>query len=510
MQNVQVNQNVNAANFLLVSSQTGHSVTMKEESSDLLDFADVLKNTSGQQKNNTSIDFFDKKAGSNVASKDNFPENSIITSELDSGDANISADAEKPTDVSGSENRQADEEKKVEADVEHKEAEVSEPEVVEPTGQSQGTQQMDEPDEIPEEELVTVFGAIGNLLADVMQQFNLNPDELSAKLEEFGIEMSDLLTKDGLKEFFLQMKGLEVSDLLIDENVNREWMDFLNKVSDELATLETIIPDMDAFVSDGMIEEMFSKLTASSEVLSDVQPVSGEQGELVSMDGPEVVVESEKPYVTPNADNSHNSTNSDDSQSNESTQKNASYESTVTEHGVAKRNTYENPILQAIQNALNNVETTIVSKQPVQQTDILRQVVEQVRVNMNQQQTSLELQLYPEHLGRIQINVVSKEGVMTASIVAETEAAKQAIEAGLLNLKEAMEQQDLKVDAIEVMVSTTGFENGDEQQKSFDEKGSSNPRRKIDITDLGEDISTEDEAEVEKMKASGSSVSYKA
>ena len=180
------------------------------------------------------------------------------------------------------------------------------------------------------------------------------------------------------------------------------------------------------------------------------------------------------------------------------------------EHATTKKNTFENPILQAIQNAVNNVETVVNAEQPVQQVDIVRQVVEQVRVNMNQQATSLELQLYPEHLGRIQINVVSKDGVLTASIVAETEAAKQAIEGGLLNLKEAMQQQDLKVEAIEVMVSTMGFEKGEEQQQSFDEKGSSNPRRKIDLSELGEAIPVEDEVEIEKMKATGSSVSYRA
>lgn len=120
------------------------------------------------------------------------------------------------------------------------------------------------------------------------------------------------------------------------------------------------------------------------------------------------------------------------------------------------------------------------------------------------------MQLYPEHLGRIQINVVAKEGVMTASIVAETESAKQAIEAGLLNLREAMDQQELKVESIEVMVSTTAFESKGGQEQSFDEKGSSNPRRKIDISELDEEITVEDEAEVEKMKVSGSSVSYRA
>lgn len=56
---------------------------------------------------------------------------------------------------------------------------------------------------------------------------------------------------------------------------------------------------------------------------------------------------------------------------------------------------------------------------------------------------------------------------MQAQIIAETEAAKAAVESGLAVLKEAFENQDLKVDAIEVMVGTPDYfmeESGAEAQ----------------------------------------------
>ena len=99
---------------------------------------------------------------------------------------------------------------------------------------------------------------------------------------------------------------------------------------------------------------------------------------------------------------------------------------------------------------------------------------------------------------------------MTAKIVAETEAAKQAIEGGLTNLKDAMQHQNLKVEAIEVMVSTTGFERGNEEQMANEQRSTGRNRRKLDLSESDEEISLEEEAEAEKMKASGSSVSYMA
>ena len=363
-----------------------------------------------------------------------------------------------------------------------------------------------------EEDMAVLFETVGNLLQAVMEQFGLNAEELKNKLEEFGMEPAELFTKDGLKSFFLKMNDATVSDLIVNEDLNMQLQSFMSDVSDELEVLESLATDLDAVLTDEEIQSVLKQIvpelekdeeTSQMMVKDYVEPISDE---------PEVIITNEKPQEAPEVESSLNNTNSQsEKQEKESVFKQMTkQEITTTEQGSSKQITFENPILQAIQNAVNNVEATVTAEQPVQQVDIVHQIVEQVRVNMNQQTTSLELQLYPEHLGRIQINVVSKDGVMTASIVAETEAAKQAIEGGLLNLKEAMQQQELKVEAIEVMVSTMGFEKGDEQQQSFNEKGSSNPRRKIDLSELGDVVPVEDEVEIEKMKATGSSVSYQA
>ncbi len=504
---MQVNQNVNAANFLLVSSQASNSVPSKEELIGSMGFADVLQNTSNQQANNNPIDFSGEKDNAKVSAKDDLSNEDIKTSserEITNANETENTDTSKETS-----NATEMKDEKVETNTKSEEKKVDS-EVVEKIDEAEVTQVVESTDGLSDEEMEIILETIGNLLYQVMQQFDLSLEELSAKLETFGMEPTDLLTQDGLKDFFLQMNGAEVSDLIVDENLNQQLQSFMSQISDDIVTLERLVPDMETFVSDRDVVQMLSEVVTTQEETFSIPVIAEPVDEVVVSDEPEVIVNSEQSTNMNSLKDNNGSSNSDSQQPKESLQQLSSQETMQTEQSTTKINTFENPILQAIQNAMNNVEATVVSEQQVQQTDILRQIVEQVRVNMNQQQTSMELQLYPEHLGRIQINVVSKEGVMTASIVAETEAAKQAIEAGLLNLKEAMEQQDLKVEAIEVMVSTMGFEQGEEQQQSFDEKGSSNPRRKIDLSELGDEVTVDEEAEIEKMKATGSSVSYRA
>ena len=526
MQNVQVNQNVNAANFLLVSSKAGNSISAKEETESAVNFADVLQSASEKKATNNAVSFRDTQSDKQVSSKNDTSKSDTSVSN-DKVVGSDKKDELKKTDES-SKSKDLEGEKAVEDSEEIAESEALDSESMEEIDKEEIVQGIEGLEDISDEDMATILATIGNLIAGIMQQFDISLEEFAVKLEEFGMEPAELMTQQGLKDFFLHMNDAEVSDLIVDENLNQELQSFMVELSDEIATLETLIPDMDAFVSNEEIAKMFSELTVSQDdVTMDVQPVVELVEESIVDDEPEVIVNKENPdtaeYVSnvdesnessSLSDSTHSSNSSDLSESKQqqlgdSSKELTSQETASTETTNAKQNTFANPILQAIQDAMNNVEVAGVSEQQVQQTDILRQVVEQVRLNMNQQQTSLELQLYPEHLGRIQINVVAKEGVMTASIVAETEAAKQAIEAGLLNLREAMDQQELKVEAIEVMVSTMGFESDGEQQ-SFDEKGSSNPRRKIDLSELSDEVSQEDEAEVEKMIASGSSVSYRA
>lgn len=243
-------------------------------------------------------------------------------------------------------------------------------------------------------------------------------------------------------------------------------------------------------------------------VMQDVQTDSTDDAGSYAVQEPEVIVTKDNTPVAGTKQNAEN----DNSQPEDDAKAEETPEiwNKDTVETTRESREFVNPVLQNIQDALQNVEAMDRPENVSESRQIVEQVIEQVKIHMNQDTTSLQLQLYPEHLGRIQINVVSKDGVMTASIAAETEQAKQAIENGLASLKETFEQQNLKVDAVEVMVSTAGFERGNEEHNTPEQDKASRRTGKLTFSDIEEDEATEEAAEQERMRASGSSVSYTA
>ena len=129
---------------------------------------------------------------------------------------------------------------------------------------------------------------------------------------------------------------------------------------------------------------------------------------------------------------------------------------------------------------------------------------------------SLEMQLKPESLGTLQIRVTAKNGNLTASFLAQNEAVKAALEAQVTTLKEQLEQQGVKVEAVEVTVETHKFESAMQQNNQSNEQSFSNAKhsgtRSINLNeDLDEEGLTEEEQlAVEMMQANGNTVDYKA
>ena len=85
-------------------------------------------------------------------------------------------------------------------------------------------------------------------------------------------------------------------------------------------------------------------------------------------------------------------------------------------------------------------------------SNIVDQVVNHIRIRVLPQTTSMELQLNPESLGRVNLNVTSNNGLATATLTVQNEVAKEALESQLTVLRENLESHGLKVDSVEVNV----------------------------------------------------------
>ena len=181
-----------------------------------------------------------------------------------------------------------------------------------------------------------------------------------------------------------------------------------------------------------------------------------------------------------------------------------------------------NLILQTVRN--ENVQPQAVEVQTSTATwstetqDIMRQIMDFMRIQVKPDMSSLEMQLHPESLGTLQVQVASKGGVLTANFVTENETVKAAIESQMVQLKESFAEQGVKVEAIEVTVQTHQFEQNLEQgrgRQSQEEPERRTRTRRIDLSGLDglnipEEMEEEDQLTAEMMAANGQTVDYTA
>jgi flagellar hook-length control protein FliK len=129
----------------------------------------------------------------------------------------------------------------------------------------------------------------------------------------------------------------------------------------------------------------------------------------------------------------------------------------------------------------------------------------------------MEFQLNPEHLGKLTIQIASKDGIVSAQITAQNLAVKEVIESQIVQLRDNMNNQGLKVDAVEVTVESHEFErnlderNSNANQEQFEQQ-EKNSRRQFNYydSDTLEDMSAEEALIAEMMIGNGNSINYTA
>ncbi|MGN0497251.1 MAG: flagellar hook-length control protein FliK [Lachnospiraceae bacterium] len=480
---MKVNESVNSANILM----SGINNTSESNS----DFANILSVASEKNRDLDVSDIGKTDNSNSVNGYGKTKQNDEAGSDVKTDDS-VHKSFDKTSSVSKSKEKK---------DVDN--ADMNESKAVE------GEAEVDKPvDDMDYEE---IGEAIMTLLNNISSLLNISVEQLTDKMKELDCSFSDLLDFNQMKQLFLEIKEIDSTALLTDEDLNASLQQMIGFIDEALETMGdyNINPDdlSNAEFVNILMEQMDETKGFDSGFVSDV--LNDDNGmDLVQNDDvsgePVIIIENNKKDFQnglPESDNQE--TDNPDYANEEKLNQNPSVDT--------KEKSFENPFLQGLQESLDAVSdfVSVEDSSAVNGERILNQIVEQVKVQLNQDSTSMQMQLYPEHLGKIQINVVSKDGIMTAHIVAESEAAKQAIEGGLSSLKEAIEQQNIKVEAIEVMVSSKGFEGGNENGSFSQENPKSKQSRKIDMSLLNEeDLDEEDIAEVEKMKATGSSVSY--
>ena len=388
---------------------------------------------------------------------------------------------------------------------------------------------------------------------EVKDVLGIDDDTFANAMTALGLSPLDLLESNNLAKLVLFVNGSsDFTDLLTDENM----MNQLNELSDILGNLnwEDLTGMSKSDFLEG-VEDFNAKLQTGSEVFKEDAPAlaqetavdaadSGNTSENVSAEEESVAntnnVSTEKKSAqgetTVNtSDNSSDTkvevsvTKSEESSSQQSSYSSQSeddmsevtHDQTISEDDVTTDNqhTVRNDFIQNLNQAVN--DTVQVAKpesvRMQQMVDIVNQVVEKIKVSIGTESTSMEMQLNPEHLGKLLLNVSSKNGVMTAVFSVQSEEAKAALESQMYTLRENLELRELKVDAVEVNVSDFDFSHSDQQTMNGDQSKADNGngrQMKFEFDDESseEAVSNEEKEAVRKqvMRDNGSQIDFTA
>lgn len=125
----------------------------------------------------------------------------------------------------------------------------------------------------------------------------------------------------------------------------------------------------------------------------------------------------------------------------------------------------ENVFSEVLQQPTSSIEpksyvsdTKNATSQFVKDThQITSQIVEQAQVLKNNQETQMIIKLKPEHLGELTLKVTVESGVVSASFHSDNAEVRSVIESSLVQLKQEMSNQGLKVDNVGVYAGLGQF-----------------------------------------------------
>ena len=343
---------------------------------------------------------------------------------------------------------------------------------------------------------------LGLLMNADFQELMQNVEVLSKNLlQELG------MTPQEVAEVFAQ---LEQNAAQITEEVPQQMQEVTDTQADVLKVQQT---------DDVQITEQKSQVTGLTETNAAATESVESDGNVQNVEEPvsqEVRVENDQTASQQEGQQEEAPENSmtteDDAsllQQNDTTEK-----SIFTEH------TFQQTVQTIRTDNITAAPTTAVPQNVVFNTlDVIRQVSEFTRVMYQGDTTSMEMQLNPENLGKIYVQVTAKEGVVTAHLAVQNEIVKEALENQTIQLRENMNQQGIKVEAVEVTIASHEFERNLEQnqqgsaQDEQREQASNSPTRNISMNQLDElsGLMSEEEMLVAKiMRDNGNSVDFTA
>mgnify|MGYP001279633238 CR=1 FL=1 len=330
----------------------------------------------------------------------------------------------------------------------------------------------------------------GELVEDIMKDvLKLDDDQMDAILAAMGITVLQLLDPQILQQFVLTAEGAgDITDMLTSEMMLADYQMILQQfaqmpegVSEILAQMEPVSED-DANLQ-GILQELTAVKPEQAPVVSD--------GEVLQK-----AVNTQEPAIlgqTPSSDSSKTMSGESNASSTESFVQTSQPQTDASVEAVPFAQQFDLQGAREVQDA----------PMPNQSVQIIEQIVRQIRVSVTDTTSTMEMQLNPERLGKVLLTISAKEGMMTANFTVQTEEARLALESQMYQLRDTLEQKEIKVEAVSISVSDFSFAQGggDDADSKNLEQGDGKSRR-FQFEDSEEEAQEASDKEAERVRKS--------
>ena len=356
------------------------------------------------------------------------------------------------------------------------------------------------------EKVQEVLGTIvQNLIGQITDTFSVSEEELQGVMDELGMTETDLMDPAQLNELLMAVSGAEDSfALLTDEELYGNVKSILDLQKDLTGQAQEELQLTPEKWQDAVTKVVTEEPVITVEVEEHATDAAERSQSDVEL--PTVEKEPEEKIQAP-VQNTQEEKTKDSGNRHES--------QTAGQQGnLLLQNLKEENFLSGLQQASQTEGTQTTDTQ-----DIMRQIMDYMKVSVKADSSDLEMQLHPQSLGTLHVQVASKNGVVTANFITQNETVKAALESQMVQLKESFAEQGVKVEAIEVTVQTHPFEQNLEEGRgtqSDQESGAGVSRRRTRRINLNtafaedEPQTEEDRIAADIMSANGNTVDFTA
>ncbi len=358
-----------------------------------------------------------------------------------------------------------------------------------------------------------IFWDLSNSIKEeVAAKLNISKEELEEMLKTLGFTSLDLLNKDNAASLFLIVnEEINLTNLITNEDLMSQYNSFMELLKDMRENLNNDMWELLGF-KDIDVEAIVKELKGSNQDIDFAKIfenlIDKNENRSLHSQTSSTNMQDQIGQVDMSADsNLSKQDNSEVLRENQiNSQKDSDSINFIVDNQKPKNNEKSASTLDQTQNGLmnnfsSNLNSPTINNEILNSNgsstngifDISKQIIEQIKLKLQADQTSIEMKLYPEHLGKLAFQVSTKSGILTASFTTENEVTKEIIESQLHVLKEQLNLQGLKVEDLEVEVGISQFftnENGNSNSSRPKQNQGRNNLSNF-WTDIEEDDATE-------------------